>query len=70
MSDLTEWELCAEAEYWQHPAFERVVDLLAIGRCGDCAPPLAEIAAHIIHAIERPGTPIEPLNPASSGETT
>lgn len=48
----------AEAEYWQHPAFEDVVDLLTLASCDHCTAPLGEIAAHIIHAIERPGTPI------------
>lgn len=59
--------MSAEAEYWQHPAFERVVDLLALASCDHCNPPLGEIAAHIIHAIERPGTPITPIR--SGGES-
>lgn len=58
----------AEAEYWQHPAFERVVDLLALASCDHCTPPLGDIAAHIIHAIERPGTPITPI-PSPEGSS-
>lgn len=60
----------AEAEYWQHPAFERVVDLLTLTTCDHCSPPLGEIAAHIIHDIERPGTPIAPLSEAARGTAT
>lgn len=45
--------------FWQHPAFERVVELLSWATTDDgCDAELGEIAAQIIQAIERPGTSV------------
>lgn len=42
--------------FWDHPAFERVVELVSWAKSDDCDASFGEIAAQIIKTIERPGT--------------